>query len=245
MRPEALNPLFAEVEALPGVGPQVAKALKRLDITRAVDLAFHLPTGTIERVHATAASAALLGRNVILELTPFESRQGGRGPLRIFASDGAGNTVTLVYFNNPGWAKKQSADRRDADRLGPARCLWRRVADRSSRGACRRQGRGPAVARAGLSADRRHRQPPHARAGFGRRWSARPSCPSGSSRRSWLGRAGETGVPRWPKRIQTRSQVIRATDWRMTRFSPTSWLCWCFVSTAAAARPLRSRATGG
>jgi len=107
MRPEALNPLFAEVEALPGVGPQVAKALKRLDITRTIDLAFHLPTGTIERVHAPAASAALLGRIVVLELTPFESRQGGRGPLRIFASDRDGNTVTLVYFNNPGWAKKQ------------------------------------------------------------------------------------------------------------------------------------------
>ena len=85
MRPEALNPLFAEVEALPGVGPQVAKALKRLDITRAVDLAFHLPTGTIERVSVSAASAALLGRIIVIELTSFESRQGGRGPLRIFA----------------------------------------------------------------------------------------------------------------------------------------------------------------
>ena len=107
MRPEALNPLFAEVEALPGVGPQVAKALKRLDITRAIDLAYHLPTGTIERVRAPAASAALLGRNVILDLTPFESRQGRSGPMRIFAGDSDGNTITLVYFNNPGWAKKQ------------------------------------------------------------------------------------------------------------------------------------------
>jgi len=107
MRPQALNPLFAEVEALPGVGPQVAKALKRLDITRAIDLAFHLPTGTIERVRAPAASQALLGRIVILDLTPFETRQAGRGPMRVFASDSAGNTITLVYFNNPGWAKKQ------------------------------------------------------------------------------------------------------------------------------------------
>ena len=107
MRPDILNPLFAEVEALPGVGPQVAKSLKRLDISRAIDLAFHLPTGTIERVRATAASAALLGRIVILELTPFETRQGGRGPMRVFTSDSAGNTITLVYFNNPGWAKKQ------------------------------------------------------------------------------------------------------------------------------------------
>jgi ATP-dependent DNA helicase RecG len=107
MRPEVLNPLFAEVEALPGVGPQVAKALKRLDITRAIDLAFHLPTGTIERVRAASASAALLGRNVIIDLTPFESRQGRSGPMRVFASDSAGHTITLVYFNNPGWAKKQ------------------------------------------------------------------------------------------------------------------------------------------
>ena len=107
MRPEALNPLFAEVEALPGVGPQLAKALKRLNISRVIDLAFHVPTGTIERVRAPAASAALLGRNVVLEVTPFESRQGGRGPMRVFASDSDGNTITLVYFNNPGWAKKQ------------------------------------------------------------------------------------------------------------------------------------------
>src|SRR4028119_1602274 len=62
MRPEVLNPLFTEVEALKGVGPQVAKLLKRLDITRVVDLLYHLPTGSIERVRAPAASAGLLGR---------------------------------------------------------------------------------------------------------------------------------------------------------------------------------------
>jgi ATP-dependent DNA helicase RecG len=107
MRPEILNPMFAEVEVLPGVGPQVAKALKRLDITRVIDLAFHLPTGVVERVRAPHASAALLGRNVILDLKPFEIRQGRSGPLRVFAADGNGNTITLVYFNNPGWAKKQ------------------------------------------------------------------------------------------------------------------------------------------
>ena len=59
MRPEILNPLFAEVEALKGVGPGIAKSLARLDLTRAIDLAYHLPTGTIERIHAPAASGAL------------------------------------------------------------------------------------------------------------------------------------------------------------------------------------------
>jgi len=109
MRPEILNPLFAEVEALKGVGPQVAKQLKKLGLTRVVDVLYHLPTGSIERVRAPAASAGLLGRNVILELTPYQARENrsGRGPTRIFASDADGNTISLIYFNNPGWAKRQ------------------------------------------------------------------------------------------------------------------------------------------
>ncbi|MEO5774160.1 MAG: ATP-dependent DNA helicase RecG [Sphingomicrobium sp.] len=109
MRPEILNPLFTEVEALKGVGPQLAKGLKRLDLTRAIDLIYHLPTGAIERVAAPAANASLLGRIVILEVKPFDFRQprSGRGPTRVPASDSDGNTITLVYFNNPGWAKKQ------------------------------------------------------------------------------------------------------------------------------------------
>jgi ATP-dependent DNA helicase RecG len=109
MRPETLNPLFAEVEVLKGVGPQIAKLLKKLGITRIADLLYHLPTGTIERISAPHATAALLGRNVILEVTVFETREtrSGRGPMRIFATDADGNTITLVYFNNPGWAKRQ------------------------------------------------------------------------------------------------------------------------------------------
>jgi ATP-dependent DNA helicase RecG len=108
MRPEILNPLFTEAEALKGVGPQVAKQLKKLGISRAVDLIYHLPSGSIERIQAPGADASLLGRNVILELTPFDSREtrSGRGPTRIYASDSDGNTISLVYFNNPGWAKR-------------------------------------------------------------------------------------------------------------------------------------------
>ncbi|MGH6706349.1 MAG: ATP-dependent DNA helicase RecG [Sphingomicrobium sp.] len=108
MRPDVLNPLFAEVETLKGVGPGIAKALTRLDLTRAIDLAYHLPTGTIDRVRASAASRALLGRIVVLDVTPVEVRAGsGRAPLRIFARDGDDSTLTLTFFNNPAWAKKQ------------------------------------------------------------------------------------------------------------------------------------------
>jgi ATP-dependent DNA helicase RecG len=109
MRPDVLNPLFAEVEVLKGVGPQITKLLKRLDLTRVVDMLYHLPTGAIERIKAPAATANLLGRNVILELTPFDSRESrsGRAPTRIYAADADGNTISLTYFNNPGWAKRQ------------------------------------------------------------------------------------------------------------------------------------------
>src|SRR6185312_5836141 len=109
MRPDILNPLFTEVEALKGVGPQVAKLLKKLRIERVIDLVTHLPTGAIERIRAAGASAALLGRNVILDVKPFETRESrsGRGPMRVFASDSDGNTISLIYFNNPGWAKRQ------------------------------------------------------------------------------------------------------------------------------------------
>src|SRR4051794_39186299 len=108
MRPEILNSLFAEVEVLKGVGPQISKFLKKLDLARVVDVLYHLPTGAIERVRVPAASGALLGRNAILEVTPFDIRESrsGRGPMRVFAADAGGNTISLVYFNNPGWAKR-------------------------------------------------------------------------------------------------------------------------------------------
>ena len=108
MRPELLNPLFAEVEALKGVGPQLAKPLRRLKLERAVDLLFHLPSGWIERRRVAAVDMADAGSVVIVVVTPVDYRQaGGRGPFRVHATDRAGNYLTLTYFNNPGWAKKQ------------------------------------------------------------------------------------------------------------------------------------------
>ncbi|MEO7654464.1 MAG: ATP-dependent DNA helicase RecG [Sphingomicrobium sp.] len=109
MRPDILNPLFAEVEAMPGVGPKGAKLLAKLGITRALDLLYYLPTGSIERVRVPSLDHTLIGRNVIVDLTPLDLRtpRSGRGPTRIFASDSAGNTIALIYFNNPGWATKQ------------------------------------------------------------------------------------------------------------------------------------------
>jgi len=108
MRPDILNPLFAEVEVLKGVGPAVAKPLKRLGLERVVDLLFHLPTGWVERKRVETVDAADSGRVVTVEVTPVNYRQGGaRSPLRVHTTDRDGNYLSLVYFHNPGWGKKQ------------------------------------------------------------------------------------------------------------------------------------------
>ncbi|RVT94821.1 ATP-dependent DNA helicase RecG [Sphingomonas crocodyli] len=108
MRPDILNPLFAEVEALKGVGPALAKPLKRLELERVVDLLWHLPVGTIERHKRDVLDMADAGRIVTIRLVPTSYRaSGGRGPFRVGAVDQEGNTVSLTYFGgNPGWAKK-------------------------------------------------------------------------------------------------------------------------------------------
>ena len=52
MRPSLLDPLFASLTSLPGVGPKLEKLFARLidrEPPRVVDLLFHLPTGTIDR----------------------------------------------------------------------------------------------------------------------------------------------------------------------------------------------------
>ena len=108
MRPDILNPLFAEVELLKSVGPQLAKPLQRLELERVVDILFHLPVSWIERKRVDLLDEADVGAIVVVELTPVDYRQsGGRGPFRVHATDRADNYVTLTFFNNPGWAKKQ------------------------------------------------------------------------------------------------------------------------------------------
>ena len=68
MRPDILNPLFAEIDVLKGVGATLAKPLARLGIARVVDLLFHLPTGMIERRAVERLDVADAGRTA-----PFAS----------------------------------------------------------------------------------------------------------------------------------------------------------------------------
>lgn len=108
MRPQLLNPLFAEVTALKGVGAAMAKPLDRLGLSRVVDVAFHLPSGWVDRLPRDTLDMADAGRIIAITLTPTDYRlSAGRGPTRVQAQDAAGNIVSLVYFGgNAGWVKK-------------------------------------------------------------------------------------------------------------------------------------------
>ena len=109
MRPELLNPLFAEISVLKGVGNALSKPLDRLGLSKMVDLAFHLPIGWVERMRVSRLDHNDIGRTIIITLTPTDYRAGGspRAPFRVWAVDGEGNGVSLVYFGkNSGWPRK-------------------------------------------------------------------------------------------------------------------------------------------
>lgn len=109
MRPDRLNPLFVSADSLKGVGTGLARPLERLGLTRVKDFAYHLPDRFVERRAIADLDEASIGENVVVALTPIEYRSSaGRGPLRIMATDAAGNVCALTYFGrNGGWAKKQ------------------------------------------------------------------------------------------------------------------------------------------
>ena len=108
MRPDILNPLFAEVEVLKGIGPALAKPLHRLKLDRVVDILFHLPVNWIDRKKVARLDVADVGRVITVAADPARLSAGrAGGPFRVFAEDEGGDYITLTYFNNPGWAKKQ------------------------------------------------------------------------------------------------------------------------------------------
>jgi ATP-dependent DNA helicase RecG len=107
MRPNLLNPLFASIMSLPGIGPRVEKLYRRLfgrndEPPRIVDLLFHLPTGTIDRRARPKLRDVVPGTVVTVEVTVDRHRppppRRSRAPYLIYASDDT-NDIVLTYFN--------------------------------------------------------------------------------------------------------------------------------------------------
>jgi ATP-dependent DNA helicase RecG len=108
MRPDLLNPLFAETEGLKGVGPGLARPLGKLGLTRVRDLAYHLPDRFVARRAVSNLDEAAIGEQIVIALTAREHRSStGRGPYRIMAEDALGNYVALVWFGRASYTAKK------------------------------------------------------------------------------------------------------------------------------------------
>ena len=104
MRPDVLNPLFAETETLDGVGPKLKKPLDKLGLTRLRDLVYHLPERFVSRRAVETLDEAGEGENIVVRLTVTEHRSGRspRAPYRVLAQDSIGNVLagnTLPFFD--------------------------------------------------------------------------------------------------------------------------------------------------
>ncbi len=108
MRPEILNPLFGETQSLKGIGKALAKPLEKLRLTRIKDLLYHQPSYWMQRKRVDELDEVDVGETIIVQVTPVDYRSGGpRSPLRVHATDDAGNYISLTFFGrNPGWPKK-------------------------------------------------------------------------------------------------------------------------------------------
>lgn len=109
MRPDVLNPLFAEVETLDGVGPKLKKPLEKLGLARLRDVAYHLPDRFVERRAVADLDEAGVGEQIVVALTPTEHRasRSPRGPYRIMAQDAKGNICALTYFGRASYTGKK------------------------------------------------------------------------------------------------------------------------------------------
>ncbi len=107
MRPVLLDPVFAPVTVLPGIGPKLAPLFDRLlgdgkRPARVLDALLHLPYAAVDRRRRAVLSESEPGVLTTFEIRVVSHRPsppGRRGaPYRVLCEDETGD-VTLVFFN--------------------------------------------------------------------------------------------------------------------------------------------------
>ena len=99
MRPDFLTPLFASLESLAGVGPQIGKKLTRLNLNRVIDLIWHLPFRVEHYPLYPTIAATPYGRPVaFVGEIGVHTPASGKTPYKVTVSDPT-DQVDLVFFN--------------------------------------------------------------------------------------------------------------------------------------------------
>jgi ATP-dependent DNA helicase RecG len=114
MRPPLLNPLFAPITSLAGVGPKQDRLfrylLDREETPRLVDLLLHLPASVIDRRARPKIRDAVPGTVVTLEVAVDRHRptpgRNPRAPHLVYASDDTGDVVLTYFRAQPGYVEK-------------------------------------------------------------------------------------------------------------------------------------------
>jgi ATP-dependent DNA helicase RecG len=106
MRPSLLNPLFASVTALPGLGTKLEKLFARLlarpEGARVIDLLFHMPSGVIDRRSRPKLRDVTPDTVVTVAVTVDRHRPAPphrrRAPYQVYTHDETGDLI-LTFFN--------------------------------------------------------------------------------------------------------------------------------------------------
>ncbi len=114
MRPALLNPLFAPVTSLGGVGPKQDKLFRYLlgrdETPRLIDLLLHLPSSVIDRRARPKIRDAMPGTVVTLEVTIDRHRPApprkSRAPHLVYAHDETADVVLTYFRAQPGYLEK-------------------------------------------------------------------------------------------------------------------------------------------
>ena len=105
LRPEILNPLFAGLETLPGLGPRTAPLMAKLiGGDHVVNVLWHLPGAVIDRRFSPPITPDNAGRLITTELTIIrhEAPSDRHRPYRIICEDADQRPLTLVFFHARG-----------------------------------------------------------------------------------------------------------------------------------------------
>lgn len=108
MRPSILYPLFTAIDNLQAVGPVNAKKLEKLNITRIVDLLWHLPQKIQDRRYMPKIAEANgdIIATLKVRIDNIEKPYNSRKPWRITASDNTGSMVISYFRASEKWIKQ-------------------------------------------------------------------------------------------------------------------------------------------
>jgi ATP-dependent DNA helicase RecG len=114
MRPALLNPLFAPLTSLPGLGPRLGKlAAKLIGADRVARLLWHLPQGLIDRrftpkvAEAPEGQVATITVRVLSHQPPPPGRAAQRRPYRVTTEDETGRLILVFFHAHADYVSKQ------------------------------------------------------------------------------------------------------------------------------------------